>query len=261
MLITTECIVLRRLEYGDSSIISTVLTPDEGKISLMAKGARKPKSRFAGLFEAGNILQIVCYLKPNRDLQIIKEASYAEKSFQLRDSIEKMAMVSAAMELVNQLIHDREVNEAIYQTSRRFLVWMNEQKEVQRSAFPMLQFRLASALGLGLQLDEVSGPLTHSASTSEAGSRSQHPNQFQFLDPASGLLTSERSNQTVLALSPVQREFLVHLIHGNGGQALAIPFTGSELKSLIQHLDHYLGYHLDGLKPRKSERIFEQYLL
>jgi hypothetical protein len=85
--------------------------------------------------------------------------------------------------------------------------------------------------------------------------------KFQFLDPASGLLTSERTSHTVLTLSPVQREFLVHLIHGNGGQALAIPFTGSELKSLIQHLDHYLGYHLDGLKPRKSERIFEQYLL
>lgn len=241
MLSTTECLVLRRLEYGDSSIISTVLSPDEGKISLMVRGARKPKSQFSGLFEVGNILQIVCYLKPNRDLQMIKEASYSEKCFQLRDSLEKMAMVSAAMELVNQLIHDREVNEAVYQTTRRFLVWMNEQQEVKPSAFPMLQFRLASALGMGLQVDDESS--------------------VEFLDPSSGVLTATRNAQTLYPLTPNQSEFLLHLTRGNGGQALSVPFAASELKSLIHHLDHYLEYHLDGLKPRKSEQIFEQYLL
>lgn len=224
MLITTECLVLRKLEYGDSSLIATILTPDEGKISVMVRGARKPKSRFAGLFEIGNVLQLVCYLKPGRDLQNVKEASYAERLFQLRNSLEKMAMTSAAMELTSQLIHDREVNDAVYQTVRRFLVWMNEREQIERNAFPILQFRLASALGLDIQLEEE------------------------------GLVLSGR-------LADSHRQFLTLVIEGKGQQALSFPFSGSELKSLIHHLDQYLSYHLGGLQPRKSERIFEQYLL
>lgn len=224
MLITTECLVLRKLEYGDSSLIATILTPDEGKLSVMVRGARKPKSRFAGLFEIGNVLDLVCYLKPGRDLQNVKEASYAERLFQLRDSLEKMAMISAAMELTSQLIHDREANDAVYQTVRRFLVWMNDQQEIERNAFAILQFRLASGLGLDIQLEEeelaVPGKFTQS-----------------------------------------QRQFLSLLVNGKGQQALSFPFTGSELKSLIHHLDQYLGYHLGVLHPQKSERIFDQYLL
>ncbi len=224
MLITTECLVLRRLEYGDSSIIATVLTPDEGKLTVMVRGARKSKSKFAGLFEVGNVLQLICYLKPNRELQNVKEASYAEKLFSLRDSLEKMAMMSAAMELTSQLVHDRERNESIYHTARRFLIWLNESQLLQLNGFPILQFRLASALGVDFQLEGEDNEFRH-------------------------------------RLSENHRHFLSLLIQGKGQQALSFPLSGLELKSLIHYLDQYLGYHFDGLKPRKSERIFEQYLL
>lgn len=59
---TTKAIVLKRLNYGDSDRIITVLTPDFGKLSLMAKGVRKIKSKLAGgielfaIFDAGFIV-------------------------------------------------------------------------------------------------------------------------------------------------------------------------------------------------------------
>ncbi|HEY1645900.1 MAG TPA: DNA repair protein RecO [Candidatus Saccharimonadales bacterium] len=59
---TTKAIVLNRVNYGDSDRILTVLTPNFGKLSLLAKGARKINSKLAGgielfaVFDAGFIV-------------------------------------------------------------------------------------------------------------------------------------------------------------------------------------------------------------
>lgn len=47
----TKAIVLRRTNYGEADRILQLLTPDNGKISAMAKGARREKSRLAGGIE------------------------------------------------------------------------------------------------------------------------------------------------------------------------------------------------------------------
>jgi DNA repair protein RecO len=47
----TVGIVLTRTEYGEADRILTLLTPDQGKIRLMARGVRKIKSRAAGGIE------------------------------------------------------------------------------------------------------------------------------------------------------------------------------------------------------------------
>ncbi|HUY85421.1 MAG TPA: DNA repair protein RecO [Candidatus Dormibacteraeota bacterium] len=49
--IITRGIVLSRTDYGEADRILTLLTPDQGKLRLMARGVRKPKSRLAGGIE------------------------------------------------------------------------------------------------------------------------------------------------------------------------------------------------------------------
>jgi len=56
-LITTG-IILSRIDYGEADRILTLLTPDHGKLRLMAKGVRRVKSKLAGgieLFSVSNI--------------------------------------------------------------------------------------------------------------------------------------------------------------------------------------------------------------
>jgi len=56
--LVTEGIILARLDYGEADRIITLLTPDHGKLRLMAKGVRRPKSKLAGgieLFSVSNI--------------------------------------------------------------------------------------------------------------------------------------------------------------------------------------------------------------
>jgi DNA repair protein RecO (recombination protein O) len=47
----TRGIVLARTDYGEAARILTLLTPDHGKLRLMARGVRKPKSKLAGGIE------------------------------------------------------------------------------------------------------------------------------------------------------------------------------------------------------------------
>ncbi len=54
----TQAIVLRRTNYGETDRILNILTPD-GRISVLAKGARKEKSKLAGGIELFSVADIV----------------------------------------------------------------------------------------------------------------------------------------------------------------------------------------------------------
>src|SRR4051812_44153733 len=57
----TTGIVLTRIEYGEADRIVTVLTPNDGKLRLMAKGVRRVKSKLAGgveLFSVSSLTYI-----------------------------------------------------------------------------------------------------------------------------------------------------------------------------------------------------------
>lgn len=47
----TECIILRRTNYGEADRILNLITPERGKLSAIAKGVRRPKSKLAGGLE------------------------------------------------------------------------------------------------------------------------------------------------------------------------------------------------------------------
>lgn len=53
-----EGIVLSRTDYGEADRILTLLTPEQGKLRLMARGVRKPKSKLAGGIELFSTAEI-----------------------------------------------------------------------------------------------------------------------------------------------------------------------------------------------------------
>lgn len=55
---TTEGIMLQRTEYGEADRILTVLTPAAGKLHLMAKGARRVRSKLAGGIELFSVSEL-----------------------------------------------------------------------------------------------------------------------------------------------------------------------------------------------------------
>ena len=53
-----ECFLLHQRSYGDTSIIAEIFTRQSGKMSVIARGAKKPKSKFFGYLVPFSKLQI-----------------------------------------------------------------------------------------------------------------------------------------------------------------------------------------------------------
>jgi DNA repair protein RecO (recombination protein O) len=68
--INTVGIVLRRVNYGEADRILTLLTPDQGKLSAIAKGVRKSKSKLAGGVELFSISEI-SFIKGKNDIDTL----------------------------------------------------------------------------------------------------------------------------------------------------------------------------------------------
>lgn len=57
--ISTDGIVLTRVDYGEADRIITFLTPNHGKITALARGVRKTKSKLAGGIELFSVCEIM----------------------------------------------------------------------------------------------------------------------------------------------------------------------------------------------------------
>ena len=58
-----RALLLRRSPYGNSSLVVHVLTPDNGRVELIAKGAYRTKSRFAGVLDWFDTLDLTWSVK------------------------------------------------------------------------------------------------------------------------------------------------------------------------------------------------------
>ncbi len=69
----TDAIVLMRTDYGEADRIITLLTPDHGKLRLMAKGVRRVKSKLAGGIELFSVTDLT-FIKGRGDIGTLVSA-------------------------------------------------------------------------------------------------------------------------------------------------------------------------------------------
>jgi len=99
---------LRSIKYGEADIILTLLGCRTGKISAIAKGARKPKSRMRGtvqLFNYGNYL-----LYRGKSFYTVTQCETKEPFTILREDLLKFAYASYIAELLTEVLPEEEIN-------------------------------------------------------------------------------------------------------------------------------------------------------
>lgn len=244
MVTKTESVVLRTVDYSESSLIVTLFTRKHGIIAVIAKGAKRPKSKFAALMVPGQVLEVVVYVKPTRSVQTLSEASSMLKLDQIRIDLEKMAIATTTVELINQVLHENEVNEPLFAFIVKFLRWVNEYENPGRVIFPYVQLRVTELIGIGLQMD---------ASVDEETSNG-------YMNIESGTLSSHAEGDQSVRLTSQQFIFLRKSLHSKKQSIFETDFKKNELSELIEYLDRYIRYHIEGVKPRKSDQIFEKIL-
>jgi DNA repair protein RecO (recombination protein O) len=146
---TTEAVVLRRLNLGEADRILTLYTPNEGKLRAIAKGVRRPSSRFAGHLEPFS--RTLVQLARGRELDVVTQTETQEAFRYLREDLERTAQGYYALELVDRLTPDRLENRAVYELLRELLSTLDEPTG-SSLALPYFVVQVLGALGYRPQL-------------------------------------------------------------------------------------------------------------
>lgn len=114
MLAKVEGIVIRATDYGEGNRILTVLTKQSGKMSMMARGAKKPKSRFAALSQPFTCAEFVIFRSSSRAMGTINSGELIHSHHTLREDLMLSAYAAYMAELVNRLTTDGDVIPGLY---------------------------------------------------------------------------------------------------------------------------------------------------
>ena len=112
--IKTKAIVLKSINYGDTSKIVTFYTREYGYISVIAKGARKIKSIYSGNLEPLNLLEAIIYVSANRELQVLGQISLENSFQQIRLDLDKTACALTIIELIQTFIRHSEKDQIFF---------------------------------------------------------------------------------------------------------------------------------------------------
>jgi len=119
--VRTQALVLRRIPFGDTSWILHVFTREEGKVSLLARGARRSGSPFAGAVELLSLSEVVYTAKTGREIHPLSQASLLHGWPVLRTELPILACALAGMESLEALLPDPLPHEILFERAVTFL--------------------------------------------------------------------------------------------------------------------------------------------
>lgn len=110
----TDGIVLDSRDQGESDLIITLYCRDSGRITAIAKGAKKSKRRFVNKLEIFSFLHVNLRQQTSRSLAFLEEAELHSAFIQLRRSIVKYTAASVIREFTLFTLKEGETDEQIY---------------------------------------------------------------------------------------------------------------------------------------------------
>jgi DNA repair protein RecO len=103
--ISTLGVVLSRTEYGEADRIITFLTPDHGKVRVMAKGVRKPRSKLAGGIELFSVSDIT-FIQGRGDLHTLVSSRLQTHFGNIVHDIDRTMLGYEFLKILSKLLED-----------------------------------------------------------------------------------------------------------------------------------------------------------
>ncbi|HXR30911.1 MAG TPA: DNA repair protein RecO [Solirubrobacterales bacterium] len=227
----TEAVVLRSIRYGEADRILHLYSKTRGRIGAIAKGVRRPKSRFGGRLEPFFRLDLMLH-EGRGDLLTVTGVSTLDGYPRLRTSGPAIEAGARACDAVLRLLDSAEPNPPAYNLLCRYLGMLDDPAaERAMSLETALSFRLKLALAAGFAPELAScahcGEADHLSGFSgaaggvvcascEAGSFPLSEEAHRFMVAAIGSPLAEAPMAEERALRQVERavgETLEHHAH------------------------------------------------
>lgn len=150
---TTEAVVVRGVDFSETSRIVTLLTPARGKVAVLARGARRKNSPWAAALDTFNRIEVVYQWKDGRGVQTLTDVSMLDAFPQMKRDLDRSACAAFPLEVAYKVAHENEPSEALYAALIAGLAGMDrgDAAPVAQAAWQVLA--LLRAAGFGPTLD------------------------------------------------------------------------------------------------------------
>ena len=142
----TEAIVLRSIRFGEADRVLHLYSSNRGRIGAIAKGSRRPRSRFGGRLEPFFRLDLVLH-EGRGDLSTVTAASTVEGHAGLRANGPALGAAARGCDAVLRLLDEAQPNPGAYNLLCRYLALLDSGAGSELAV--ALAFRLKLALVAG----------------------------------------------------------------------------------------------------------------
>lgn len=151
----TDALVMRHLDWSESSKIVSFYTKDHGLIKLIARSAKKKNNKFLGVIEPCQFIHIFYDFKPNRQLNYLKEADIIKDNYSLVSNSNAYYIFLAIIELISKSLDFNDAQSDLYDelfTLRHEI----SQNKAEKISFISFLFKYFEILGYKLDLNHCS---------------------------------------------------------------------------------------------------------
>lgn len=143
--------IIKAFDYQESGRILTLLSPRLGKISLLAKGARRIESRFGAALDLLNLIEVVFY--EGRGLKLLKEAALIEGYPILKRDYDRLEAALQAARLLNLLLREGQGEGRAFKLFQELLQELDREGESLNLLQLGFKLKLVDFLGFGPELE------------------------------------------------------------------------------------------------------------
>jgi len=245
----TPAIILHSRKQGETSKILTMLTEQYGKQEVIAKGSRSVKSRFSGLLEPFNHIEIVFYRNENRSFQYLSQADLVEQFPVLHEQLGKLALAAIPCEIINSSEKEGLKNPQLFHLVLETLQALEERESGLKNIIRCFH----------LHFLEISGLEPDLAGCSYCGYDGADKKYIFTLD--SGVYCCQECGQVTdysVKMSGQTLECLRWLRQVDMKTAASVKIPSGIGKELDSLLITYLRLHVEGLMVLRSLEYLEQ---
>jgi DNA repair protein RecO (recombination protein O) len=105
-------LVLRKTKLGEADMILTLLSADGRIVRAVAKGMRKPTSRFAGRLEPGSVADLM--LATGRNLEVVSDARSVDLHAGLRTDYDRSTAASVVLDVLDKMAVEGQAEERLF---------------------------------------------------------------------------------------------------------------------------------------------------
>ena len=239
----TLAIVLRTVDFSETSVVATLFTREFGKIGALAKGAKRPKGPFEAALDLLSVCRIVFLAKSSDALDLLTEARLERRFRAAQSDLARLYAGFYIAELLNELTDKGDPHPDLFDLADATLFSLDNGEDV---AALVLRFELVAL--------RLLGHLPALDTCSQCGTPIEPDGRVALAPTAGGALCPD--------CRPGQRQVVSVSAAAWNTMRVFAAATANELPELAAGtrgevrgvLNHYLAHHL-GHRPRLHDYL------